>query len=209
MPIAYVFNKLIREEMVKLTKPVELSLFVGTNLVDNENIRSILKVYKDSSNNFLSIKEISDPIISQNFDITHFPAILFINDKGKEIIRYLAKPFGPEIRSFVETLITFSGDPNYYELVIKENINKIRSSIIKVMITNSCAYCPEIISFVNKFAIASNGKIRSVIIDIMAHPDISESYDVSSVPYTVINDAKTFNGMVGPEEVLFELIGGK
>ncbi|MHA1748892.1 MAG: thioredoxin family protein, partial [Promethearchaeota archaeon] len=117
-------------------------------------------------------------------------------------------PFGAEILPFIETLTIFSGDKNYYEVVIKENIEKIKPSIIKVMITNSCAYCPEIITFVNKFAIASNGIIKSVIINIMAHPDIGESYDVSSVPYTVINDKKTFIGMVGPEEVLQELIGG-
>ena len=209
MPISYVFNKMIRDEMVKLTKPVKLSLFMGSNIEDNENVRSILKIYEESSNELLSIKEVYDPIISKNYIVNHFPAILFINDEGKEIIRYLAKPFGAEIRPFIETLTTFSGDKNYYELVIKENIEKIKSSIIKVMITDSCAYCPEIITFVNKFAIASNGKIKSVIIDIMAHPDIGESYNVSSVPCTVINDKKTFIGMVGPDEVLQELIGGK
>jgi len=207
MPISYVFNKMIRDEMVKLTKPVKLSLFMGS-IEDNENVRSILKIYEESSNELLSIKEVYDPIISKNYIVNHFPAILFINDEGKEIIRYLAKPFGAEIRPFIETLTTFSGDKNYYELVIKENIDKIKPSIIKVMITNSCAYCPEIITFVNKFAIASNGKIKSVIIDIMAHPDINESYDVSSVPLTVINDKKSFIGMVGPDEVLQELIGG-
>ncbi|MBY9017238.1 MAG: thioredoxin family protein [Candidatus Lokiarchaeota archaeon] len=208
MPIAYVFNKLIRDEMVKLTKPVELSLFMGRNIEDNDNVRSILKIYEESSNELLSIKEVSNPVVSKNYEVNHFPAILFINDKVKEIIRYLAKPFGAEIRPFVETLTIFSGDKNYYEVVIKENIEKIKPSIIKVMITNSCVYCPEIITFVNKFAIASNGKIQSVIIDIMAHSDIAESYDVSSVPYTVINDKKSFIGMVGPEEVLQELIGG-
>ena len=207
MPIAYIYNKLIRDEMEKLTKPVELSLFIGKNIEDNDNVRSILKIYQES-NELLSIIEVSDPIIAKKYDIKHFPAILFINDEGKEIIRYLAKPFGAEIRPFIETLTTFSGGKNYYELVIKENIEKIQPSIIKVMITNSCAYCPEIITFVNKFAIATNGKIKSVIIDIMAHPDIGESYDLSSVPYTVINDKKTFLGMVGPDEVLQELIGG-
>ncbi|MHA1193742.1 MAG: thioredoxin family protein [Promethearchaeota archaeon] len=208
MPISYIFNKIIRDEMVKLTKPVELSLFLGKNIEDNNNVRSILKIYEENSNELLTFKEVSNPVTFKNFDVKHFPALLFINDEGKEIIRFLAKPFGAEIRPFIETLTTFSGDKNYYELVIKENIEKIKPSIIRIMITNSCAYCPEIITFVNKFAIASNGIIKSVIIDIMAHPDIGESYDVSSVPYTIINDKKTFIGMIGPEEVLQELIGG-
>lgn len=207
MPIAYIYNKLIRDEMQKLTKPVELTLFMGNNIEDNDKVRSILKIYEES-NELLSIKEIPQSIISNNFDVTHFPAILFINKEGKEIIRYLAQPFGAEIRAFVESLITFSGDSNYYDLIIKENLEKIEPSIIKVMITNSCAYCPEIITFLNKFAIASKGKIKTVIIDIMTHPDISESYDVTSVPYTIINDKKTYIGMIGPNEILQELIGG-
>ena len=208
MPLTYIFTKLIRDEMIKLTKPVELSLFIGSNIEDNENVRSILKIYEASSNALLSIIEVSDPMIAKYYDVKHFPAILFINAEGKEIIRYLANPFGAEIQPFIDAITTFSGEPNYYESFINENIDKIKPSIIKILITNSCAYCPEIITFVNKFAIASKGKIKSVVIDIMAHPDISESYDVSSVPYTIINDTKTFIGMVGAEEVLQELIGG-
>jgi len=208
MPINYIFNKMIQDEMIKLTKPVEISFFIGQNIEDNEKMRSILKVYEENSNELLSIKEISDPMISENYNLKHFPAILFINNNGDEIIRYLAKPFGAEIRAFVETLTTFSGEDNYYGLIINENMQKIKPSTIRVMITDSCAYCPEIIKFVNKFALASNGKIKSVIVDIMTHPDIGKSYDVSSVPFTIINDKKTFIGMVGAEEVLQELIGG-
>jgi alkyl hydroperoxide reductase subunit AhpF len=77
-----------------------------------------------------------------------------------------------------------------------------------VMITESCAYCPEIVSFVNQFAIASNGKIKSQIIDIMVHPEIGDNFNTLSVPMTVINDKKTFEGTIGPNEVLKELIRG-
>ena len=76
------------------------------------------------------------------------------------------------------------------------------------MVTNSCPYCPQVIAISNSFAIASEGKIKTVIVDIIANPDIGQYYDAAGVPYTIINDQKTLVGMVGPNEILRALIGG-
>ena len=80
------------------------------------------------------------------------------------------------------------------------------------MITETCPYCPTVCTVVNNFAIASKGKIRAVIIDIMANPDIGQYYDAAGVPYTVIDSTgvsqKTLVGMVGAPEILRALIGG-
>ena len=58
------------------------------------------------------------------------------------------------------------------------------------------------------FAVASEGKIKTVVIDITANPDIGQYYDAAGVPYTIINDQKTIVGMVGAPEILKALIGG-
>ena len=208
MPISYIYNKLIRKEMEKLKKPVQISFILSKNEENNEYLRSILKTYSESSENLLTVNEISDKVYFKDYGIEYLPAILFFNDQDDEIIRYQAVPFGAEIKPFVDTLITFSGESNYYGSVIQQNLDKIDPSIIKVMITESCAYCPEIVSFVNQFAIASNGKIKSQIIDIMVHPEIGDNFNTLSVPMTVINDKKTFEGTIGPNEVLKELIRG-
>ena len=76
------------------------------------------------------------------------------------------------------------------------------------MITNTCPYCPQVVSVANLFAIASNGKIRTVIIDIMANKDIGQYYDAAGVPHTIINEKPAISGMVGPNEILKALIGG-
>ena len=107
-----------------------------------------------------------------------------------------------------EKSFAFAGAPNYYEATIKQNLSRIEPSTIKVMITETCPYCPQVAQIVNNFAIASNGKIRSVIVDIMANPDIGQYYDAAGVPYTIINDQKTLVGMVGAPEILKALIGG-
>jgi len=132
---------------------------------------------------------------------------MFINDNGKEIIRYLANPIGQEIQPFVKAIFAIGGSPNYYENILKQYLDRISPSTIKVMITMQCPYCPNLVEAANLFAIASEGKIRSVIVDIMGNPDIGQYYNASGVPYTIINERPAIQGMIPAHELLRELIG--
>ena len=215
------YKEIIKSEMAKLTRPVKLRVYTckeklpsGSQIrecMDCGQFMSLLRVYEENSNGMLTIEELcidENPDFAKKYDITRVPTILFIDDHGREIIRYLAAPQGAEIQPFIQALFAFAGAPNYYEATIKQNLNRISPSTIKVMITETCPYCPQVCTVVNNFAIASKGKIRSVIIDIMANPDIGQYYDAAGVPYTIINDKKTLVGMVGAPEILRALIGG-
>ncbi|NVM44457.1 MAG: thioredoxin family protein [Candidatus Lokiarchaeota archaeon] len=215
------YREIIKREMAKLNKPVRLKVFTSQRTeVDGSKIKacmdcgqfmSLLRIYEENSHGLLTIEELSidnNPEFAKRYDIQRVPTILFVNNDGRELIRYLAAPRGGEIQPFVQSLFTFAGAPNYYEATIKQNLDRIEPSTIKVMITETCPYCPSVVSTVNQFALASEGKIRTVIIDISANPDIGQYYDAAGVPYTVINDSKTLVGMVGANEILRSLIGG-
>jgi alkyl hydroperoxide reductase subunit AhpF len=159
----------------------------------------------------LTVEELSiddNPGFARRYDIQRVPTILFIDDNDREIIRYLAAPQGGEIQPFIPALFTFAGAPNYYEATIRQNLDRIQPSTIKVMITETCPYCPQVVGIASQFALASDGKIRTVVIDIQTNPDIGQYYDTAGVPYTIINDKKTLVGMVGANEIMRELIGG-
>jgi alkyl hydroperoxide reductase subunit AhpF len=215
------YREIIKREMSKLTRPVKLKVFTcrekqssGSQIrecMDCNQFMALLKVYEDNSNGMLKIEELcldDDSEFAKRYDITRVPTILLINENGREIIRYLAAPQGGEIQPFIQAVFAFAGAPNYYEATIKQNLDRIQASTIKVMITETCPYCPQVVNTCNLFAIASDGKIRSVITDIIANPDIGQYYDAAGVPYTIINDQKTLVGMVGPNEILRALIGG-
>ncbi len=215
------YREVIKREMSKLNKPVKLKVFTaqrteanGSKIktcMDCGQFMALLRIYEENSNGMLTIEEMSiddNPEFAKQYDIQRVPTILFINNEGQELIRYLAAPQGAEIQPFVQALFTFAGSPNYYEATIKQNLDRIQPSTLKVMITNSCPYCPQVVAACNNFALASGGKIRSIIIDIAANPDIGQYYDAAGVPYTIINDKKTLVGMVGPNDILRELIGG-
>ncbi len=215
------YKEIIQKEMAKLTKPAKLKVFTSKkSQPDGSFIRecqecntfmTLLKVYEANSNGMLTIEELSiydDPEFAKKYDIERVPTTLFIDDDGREIIRYLAAPQGGEIQPFIQALFVFAGAPNYYEATIKQNLDRIPPSTIRVMLTNACPYCPSVATVENLFAMASDGKIRTIIVDIMTNPDIGQYYDASGVPYTIINDNKTLVGMVGANEIFKALIGG-
>jgi len=219
------YKEIIKTEMAKLKKPVKLKVFTckeklpnGSQIrecMDCGQFMALLRIYEENSNGMLTIEELcidENPEFAKKYDITRVPTILFIDDQGREIIRYLAAPQGAEIQPFVQAIFAFAGAPNYYGATIRQNLDRILPSTIKVMITETCPYCPQVAQIVNNFAIASGGKIRSIIIDIMANPDIGQYYDAAGVPYTVIDSTgvsqKTLVGMVGAPEILRALIGG-
>jgi alkyl hydroperoxide reductase subunit AhpF len=215
------YKKIIQEQMSKLTKPVNLKVFTsqrteanGSKIrvcMDCGQFMSLLRIYEQHSNSMLTIEELSiddNSEFAKRYDIQRVPTILFIDDKGREVIRYLAAPQGAEIQPFVQAIFAFAGAPNYYEATIKQNLDRIKPSTIKVLITNSCPYCPQLVAISSLFAIASDGKIRTIIVDIMANQDISQYYDAAGVPYTIVNDQKAISGMVGADVILRSLIGG-
>ena len=215
------YKEIIKREMSKLKKPAKLRVFTskGTTAdgrkidacMDCGQFMALLRIYEENSNGMLTIEEMSiddNPQFAKQFDIQRVPTILFIDEKGRELIRYLAAPKAGEIQPFIQAVFAFAGAGNYYEATIKQNLDRIPPSTIKVMITNSCPYCPQVASVANLFALAGDGKIRTIIIDIAANPDIGGFYDAAGVPYTVINERPAISGMVGPNEILKAWIGG-
>jgi len=207
--------------MAKLTKHVKLKVFTSQRIqpdgskvkvcMDCGQFMALLRIYEENSNGKLTFEELSidnNPEFAKRYDVQRVPTVLFIDDKEREVIRYLAAPQGGEIQPFVQAIFAFAGAPNYYEATIKQNLNRIKPSTIKVMVTNSCPYCPQVATIANLFAIASDGKIRTIIIDITANPDIAQYYDAAGVPYTIVNDQKAISGMVGADVILRSLIGG-
>ena len=201
---------MIREEIKKLNKPVTLKIFTSSeNLQESVKMMEVMDIYQKASNEMLKIEEYkleTNSDLVKKYEIQQSPTILMTDAKDQVIIRYLAVPSAAKIQPFVQALMVLTGTPNYYENIIRENLNKINSTVIKVLITDYCAYCSTVISICSQFALASEGKLRTAIIDIMAYPDISEQYNVSTVPTLIINEDKKLIGDITAEELLNELV---
>ena len=211
----------IKREMAKLKEIVVLKLFTdfrtqedGTKLrkcMACEGTYELLKTLEDLSEGKLKIEEISteeNDDEAKKFNVTKIPAILFIDQNNREIIRYLAHPTGSEFVPFLNSIQYFSGVRPYYADQILTHIKKIDKSKMKIFITPTCPYCPATVPVLTLFAIVSKGKISAEVIDVNLNPEIGKKYQVQGVPHTVINEKDHIYGMFSPQDLLDKLTKG-
>ena len=212
----------IKREMAKLKNTVVLKLFTDFRTQEDgskvrkcmacEGTYELLKTLADYSNGKLIIEEISTEENEEEaikFNVSRIPAILFVDEDEKEIIRYLAHPTGSEFVPFLNSIQYFSGVRPYYADQIITHLEKIKKSNMKIFITPTCPYCPATVPVLTLFAIVSKGKITSEIIDVNLNPDIGRKYQVQGVPMTVINEKEIIQGMFSPQDLLDKLVGSK
>lgn len=212
----------VKREMTKLKHKVVLKLFTDFKTMEDgsrkracmscEGAYNLLKTLEELSNGKLSIEEVSieeNQEEAEKYNVTRIPAILFVNDDGKEIIRYSAHPTGSEFVPFLNSIQYFSGIRPYYADQIITHLKKIDKSEMKIFITPTCPYCPATVPVLTLFAIVSKGKITAEIIDVNLNPDIARKYGVQGVPLTIVNETERIVGMFTPQDLLDKLTKGQ
>jgi thioredoxin reductase (NADPH) len=215
-------ENLIERELSKLKSKIELSVFTDYKIDDGgkrerscmscNRLMNSLTYFEDISNGSLIINELStveDENLANKYNIKRIPTILFLDDEGREVIRYTSTPEGNQLVPFLKTLQYFSGLSPFYKDQIITNLKNIKKSHIKVFVTHTCNYCPQIIPTVNLFAIVSKGKIEVELIDINANPDVAQQYNIQSVPNTIINEEERLSGMFTAQDLLETLTKGQ
>ncbi|MHA1624744.1 MAG: thioredoxin family protein [Promethearchaeota archaeon] len=214
--------KNIKNELSKLKGKVMLKLFTDFKTQEDgtkkrmcmacEGTHDLLKTLSELSDGKLDHEELStveNKEETERYNINRIPAILFVNENGKEIIRYSANPSGSEFVPFLNSIQYFSGVRPYYTDQIQSHLKKIAKSNIKIFITSTCPYCPATVPVVTLFAIVSKGKITAEVIDVNLNPDIAKKYQIQGVPHTVINEKEHIYGMFSPQDLLDKLTKGQ
>ncbi len=212
----------VKLEMSKLKGKVVLKLFTDFKTQEDgsrkracmscEGAYNLLKTLEELSNGNLVVEEISieeNQEEAKKYSVTRIPAILFVNDEGKEIIRYSAHPTGAEFVPFLNSIQYFSGVRPSYADQILTHLKKISKSEMKIFITPTCPYCPATVPVLTLFAIVSKGKITAEVIDVSLNPDIARKYNVQGVPLTVVNETERIVGMFTPQDLLDKLTKGQ
>ena len=212
----------IKIEMAKLKDKVVLKLFTDFKTQEDgskkracmacEGTFNLLQTLEELSNGKFSTEEISieeNQEEAKKYNVTRIPAILFVSDEGKEIIRYSAHPTGSEFVPFLNSIQYFSGVRPFYADQILTHLKKIDKSEMKIFITPTCPYCPATVPVLTLFAIVSKGKIKAEVVDVNLNPDIAVKYNVQGVPLTVVNEKERIVGMFTPQDLLDKLTKGQ
>ena len=215
-------KKIMEIEMGKLKNQITLKIFTDFKKQEDglkirkcmtcESTVNLLNTLETFSGGKLNVEEVStieDEKLAEKYRIARIPTILFLDSEDKELIRYVAEPKGGLLGPFLKTLQIYSGNHTYYRDAIQGNLKNIDTSEIKVFITQTCPYCPQILPIVTEFALESKGKINTKIIDVNANPDVAMKYQIQGVPHTLVNEKEHIYGMFSPQDLLETLTKGK
>jgi glutaredoxin-like protein len=140
----------------------------------------------------------------QKFGIDRVPATVLRGSDSAAFI-YYGMPGGTEFPAFLESIVDISrGEVLLSEESVKE-LGKVQDQVtVKVFVTPTCPYCPQMARAAYQMTLA-NPKVRSEVIEINEFPDLAERYGVQAVPLTVIADRIAIPGAV-PENVFVEQV---
>ncbi|MBN2755147.1 MAG: thioredoxin [Candidatus Goldbacteria bacterium] len=128
-----------------------------------------------------------DSAEAKEIGISTSPSISLGLKKGYKII-FNGAPLGHEATSLIETITMLSGGDSRLsdeDKVLLKNADK--KAKIQVFITPTCPYCPKSVILAAKIAIETKGVISAECVEAMENQQLSEKFNVGSVPQQVIN----------------------
>lgn len=140
------------------------------------------------------------------YNVQMVPSIVMLNDKKEYLgMKFNGIPAGHEINSFIPAILEASGSG---EALPEEYLNPIKNLEkpvnIKVFVTLSCPHCAGAVQKAHKLALESP-MIDAEMVEAQTFFELSDKFNVSSVPKIVINDQYEFVGNQ-PLEVFLEEI---
>ncbi len=132
-----------------------------------------------------------------------FPVVSLLDHKGNYSgVKFHGVPGGHELNSFILAIYNLAGPGQALDSSIQQSIKAIdKKANIKVMVSLSCHYCPDVVVGAQRIAI-ENPNVEAEMIDISNFQDIKKKYKVMSVPAMIINDEQVVFGAKKINEIV-------
>ena len=135
--------------------------------------------------------------------IDRIPATI-IGQAGRA--KYYGIPSGYEFSTLVNSIINASKYSQSLDEDIIKTLEGIQNLIhIKVFVTPSCKFCPEIAELALSLALRFNN-IQADVIEIQEYPELTNNYHISSVPVTIINDQIQLAGQISSNTLVENIV---
>ncbi|MGE4193800.1 MAG: FAD-dependent oxidoreductase [Pseudodesulfovibrio sp.] len=123
-------------------------------------------------------------------------------------IRFLGAPMGEEGKSFITAIMLVSLRMNglsEQSLALLEPLEDER--LCQVFVSPSCPYCPGQVMHAIKCAIARPDLVKAECVEMNENPDLTQEFNVGSVPHTIFNSgAHDGLGLMPEERFVVEMV---
>jgi hypothetical protein len=121
---------------------------------------------------------------------------------GRRDVRYLAAPEGPELGSFLDSLMFMGGAKDLPASPALDSLKKLTAPAqVLVLMAEACPHCPQAVKAALTLAV-SHPLISVTIVDAVQFYDLAERYKVKSTPTIIINEGYTSVGRITVEELV-------
>lgn len=204
----------VKDFFADLDQPVEI-LFFGSkdgNCHTCQDTRELLEevasLHEKITVQIYDLDENKD--VADRYHIDKTPSFAILSGSGDQTIdfgiRFAGIPAGHEFTSLINDIVLVSKRETVLAEETRKALAKINSPVrLQVFVTPTCPYCPRAVILAHQMAMESPF-IEAEMVEATEFPDLSDQYNVSGVPHTVINDGK--GEVVGavPETHLLEKI---
>lgn len=202
-------EKQLQEVFENLTDKVTIALFTKDSGCETcpdtkQYMEEISALSSKIDLAYYSIDQHKD--LAEEYNVKMVPSMVLLDAEGKyKGVKFNGIPAGHEINSFIGALMEVSGTESPMPEDLTKRIEAIEKPVnIKVFVTLGCPHCPGAVQKAHKLALM-NANIDAEMIEAQSFPELSDKFNVSSVPQIVINDKYSLVGNQPIEAFLKEI----
>jgi thioredoxin reductase (NADPH) len=201
-------RKQLAETFIHLGKPVALELFTrpGVNDEFGDYAASLAADLARLTDKITFARHAIPSARADELGVTASPTLCVAPDRCH--VRFLGAPLGEEGKSFITAVILASLNTSglsEMSLSILDGLEDER--LIQVFVSPGCPYCPGQVMHAVKCAMARPGLVRAECVEMSENPELTERFQVGSVPHTVINGgAHIALGLMPEERFVAEMV---
>jgi glutaredoxin-like protein len=198
-------RNVVANHLAAITRPVQILFFTQTiGAPDTALIARRVLDEVVSLNEQISLEEVNfvlDKERAESYGVIGIPSVVLLREGEDSRIRFLGAPAGYEFMSLVEALVLAgtgeSGLTADSKALVAAHVTSPLD--ILVFVTPTCPHCPRAVTLAHRMAVESP-LIRATCVEATEFLDLSQRYQVTGVPKTVVNGTVEILGAV-PESV--------
>ena len=121
-------------------------------------------------------------------------------------IRFFGVPAGYLVSSLIEDIVQVSKGESDLTALTKEKLATVKSPLnLQVFVSASSPYCPALVTIAHRMAIESE-LISAHMIDITEFPHLALRYNVTDVPFTIVNKKVNVAGALDEKDYVEKVL---
>ena len=198
-------RQVVARHLASITRPVTILFFTQTiGAPDTVLIARQVLDEVVSLSDHITLEEVNFVLEKERaatFGIEGVPAVALLADGEDTRLRFLGAPAGYEFMSLIEALVLAgtgeSGLTAESKQLVADHVTAPMD--ILVFVTPTCPHCPRAVTLAHRMAMESP-LIRATCIEATEFMDLSQRFQVTGVPKTVVNGTIEMLGAL-PESV--------